>query len=307
MKRTIRLAMMIVGIALACSGCTRGTEQQVRALSQQFMQAYKEQDLGVMRAIYPAVEHIDIFYASDSATVDAVDPVEHTAQYRVSVTSYVIDPGKAPVQRRVVLLFAPVDGASGTYQIIDSEGIAGWPDYPIFEFARRTGCFGHDLALTDQQAMKRLEVARQMLFAFSADMLDELTASIRIMQVHVLGRDAGMVRARAVVSNDSDYTLPDLRYAIVYYGEGDSELGKESGWVTQEAFGTGDTVSFDFLTHYNPAATSCDFRLDFDLELIMQFVMTDDVYTGDEYASFVADSSDADAASDEAGAVRVAV
>lgn len=141
--------------------------------------------------------------------------------------------------------------------------------------------------LTDQQAIYRLRVAKDLLFYFSKLMYLDLEENIRVTHTRILEKDKQQAHGSAVVENGSDYTLPDLKYIIVYYDDNDRKIGEQSGWVTQTPFESGKSVAFDFYTNYDEVAASADFKLDFDLDLIMQFVMEDDVYTGREYDEFV--------------------
>lgn len=287
MKCQVLQFFAILCLLVGLTGCD-SNRRRAQASAQEFMKAYQEQDVERMRELYPKVDRIEIFYATDSSYLESVDPIEQSDEYRVSFIGLCRVEGDSIETRRVALILRPADESNRAYLIVDSEGVAAWDSYPTYAFALHTGCLAEGAALTDQQALDRLDTAQEMLFDFSTRLYDELEQNIRIMQVHVMGRDAGMVRARAVVSNDSDYTLPDLKYLIVYYDDKDAELASENGWVTQRELGSGESVTFDFLTSYNPAATSCDFKLDFDVDLIMDFVLNDDIYTGNEYAAFIA-------------------
>ena len=48
-------------------------------------------------------------------------------------------------------------------------------------------------------------------------------------------------------------------------------------------FPSGDSIRFYFETNFDKKAVDASFKLDFDLELILEFVLNDNIYKGNEY------------------------
>lgn len=282
-------AYSIVGfwICILFYACTGKTKTEVAESARGFMAAYKEQDIAQMRIYYPDIDNIDIFYASDTAFIEEVIPLSDSGDYQVDIVSVYMTEDNGPEMQHVTLFMTNTGQKQPAYRITDSYGIASCKSYPHYKFAVQTGCLVPDSDLTDQQAIYRLRVAKDLLFYFSKLMYQDLEQNIRVTHTRILEQGKLNAHGSALVENSSDYTLPDLKYIIVYYDDNDRKVGEQSGWVTQAPFESGKTVSFEFFTTFDEAAATADFRLDFDLDLIMQFVMEDDVYTGREYDEFV--------------------
>ena len=111
--------------------------------------------------------------------------------------------------------------------------------------------------------------------------------NIIVTDKRLISKDLNHAMGCAIVINNTEFSLPDLKYVITYYDIDNKKVAEDSGWITQEPFASGDTLKFNFETNFNKKATDATFKLDFDLELILQFVMDDDIYTGDEYVAFI--------------------
>lgn len=285
--RLVAYSIVVFWVSLWICSCSGGDKAKVEESTRSFMSAYKEQDIEQMRVYYPAIDNIEIFFASDTSFIEEVIPVNRSGDYQVNVTSIYMNEDNSPEMQHIILFLQPVDEQKRDFRITDSQGIASWKSYPHYKFAVQTGCITPAADLTDQQAIYRLRVAKDLLFYFSKLMYLDLEDNIRVTHTRILEKDKQQAHGSAVVENGSDYTLPDLKYIIVYYDDNDRKIGEQSGWVTQTPFESGKSVTFDFYTNYDEVAATADFKLDFDLDLIMQFVMEDDVYTGREYDEFV--------------------
>lgn len=279
----------IVGflVLLFIQSCADEAKTKVANSAEEFMAAYHDQDIARMRVVYPGIDNIEIFYASDTSFIESITPLSSSGEYQVEVVSLYLNQENTPEIQNVTLFFVPVDNKEQPFQISDSYGIASWSSYPHYNFAVQTGCMRSSNDLTDQQAMQRLRVAKDLLFYFSKLMYQDLEENIRLTQTTILEQKNQRAHGKAIVENQSDYTLPDLKYIIVYYDENDRKIGEEGGWVTQSPIESGQKIAFDFVTSFDKEAATADFKLDFDLNLIMEFVMGDDVYTGREYEEFV--------------------
>ncbi|MGL4293509.1 MAG: hypothetical protein ACRCSQ_08035 [Bacteroidales bacterium] len=274
-------------VLILIQSCADGSRNRVEEQAVEFMEAYRGQDIARMRLLYPAIDNIDVFVASDTSFVSHVIPMSREGEFQVEVVSIYMTENNTPEVQNVMLFFEPIDSKRKGYRIYDSKGIASWNNYPHSQFAVETGCIDPRADMTDQQATYRLRVAKDLLFYFSKLMYKELEENIHLTQTHILDHQNQHAKGKAVVENASDYTLPDLKYVIVYYDDQDQKIGEEGGWVTQSPIESGQVVAFEFETSYDKQATTADFKLDFDLELILQFVLNDDIYNGSEYEAFV--------------------
>lgn len=287
--RLVAYSIIVFCISLLMCGCSGGDKSKVEKSVQGFMNAYKEQNIEQMRVYYPTIDNIEIFYASDTSFIEEIVPIANTDNYEVKVASFYINEENNPEMQSLTFFIQPAKGQKHGFRIVDSQGLGSWRSYPHYKFAVQTGCITPTMTLSDQQASQRLRVAKDLLFYFSKLMYHDLEANIRVKQTKILEQDKKKAHASVIVENTSDYTLPDLKYHIVYYDEKERKIGEESGWVTQEPFESGKAIEFEFYSNYDEATASADFKLDFDLDLIMQFVLEDDAYTGREYEEFIAE------------------
>lgn len=275
-----------VWICMLFCACAGKAKTEVAMSAREFMAAYKDQDIAQMRIYYPEIDNIDIFYASDTSFIEDIIKLNDGGDYQVNVVSVYLTDENKPEMQNIVLFMMPGDTDNTPYRIVDSHGIASWKSYPHYKFAVQTGCITPDKDFTDQQAIYRLRVAKDLLFYFSKLMYQDLEENIRLTGTQFFEQGQQQAHGRALVENGSDYTLPDLKYVILYYDDDNRKIGEQSGWVTQSPLESGKTVAFEFITTFEKEAATADFRLDFDLDLIMEFVMDDDVYTGNEYEEF---------------------
>lgn len=284
MKQIGALTFLILTFLVV--SCSNPDKEHIQATATDFMEALKNQDVQKMHELYPDITNIDIFYASDTSFLQTIELISKDVAQVNYVSQYLNEAGGMETRKVILFLKSDKDQPNG-YVIADSYGLCSWESYPHFPFAIHTGCIETDSDLTDQQAIAQLKIAKDLLFYYAKLLYQDLETNIRITSSTILEQDTQKASGRAVVANSSAYTLPDLRYVIVYYDEMNREIGNEGGWVTQEAFPSGQEISFDFVTNFDPDAATASFKLDFDLELILQFVMEDDVYSGNEYKDFV--------------------
>lgn len=278
----------IVGLlfALILQSCSQSNQNSVLNSTKQFLAALKAQDIAGMRVVYPDIDNLDIFYASDTAFIESITPLDSNG-YRVDVVSFYLNEEKGLETQNIIFFFYPASVKSSVYQIKDSYGVSSWTNYPHYKFALQTGCLASDAELSDQQAMYRLRVAKDLLFYFSKLMYQDLEEHVRIINPAVVMKNKLGASGEAVVENLSEYTLPDLRYKIIYYDDDDRKIAEDTGWVTQQPLESGQKVHFKFATSFDQNASTADFQLDFDLNLILEFVLHDDIYTGEEYKQFI--------------------
>ncbi|MEG1615880.1 MAG: hypothetical protein RR202_05100 [Bacteroidales bacterium] len=269
------------------SACQKNGREDAEATAKEFLGALKEQDIGKMTALYPEVSNIEIFYASDTSYIEESFQLPKELIQVNAVSKYVNEEGEQETHMIVLFLQKPVGKYTSSYVILDSFGLCSAESYPHYQFARNTGCITEEEQLTDQQSIRQLKIAKDLLFFYAKQLYQELEENVQIVRSTIQEQDSDQAKGHALVQNNSDYTLPDLRYIIVYYNDKDQEIGNEGGWVTQEALPSGKAIQFEFTTNFNQEAATAAFKLDFDLDLILQFVLEDDIYTGNEYHQYV--------------------
>ena len=285
--KLFKFMLIIIG-AVLLTNCNLKEKNDVENSAKGFFQAYQKVDLPKMKEYYPDVDNIDIFVVSDTAIIERIMNIANDG-FIVKANSFFLNEKGNLEIREIKLFMYPQKDNKDKYIIVDSYGICGCNNYPHYEFALNTGCVDKESKMTEQESIYRLRVAKDLLFYFSKKMYNELEENVMIVSSSINKQDKYRAYGDATVANKSEFTLPDLRYIIVYYNEDGKVIGEDGGWVTKKPFSSGESIRFDFMTDFAMDVVDASFKLDFDLELILQFVMTDDIYTGSEYDDFLSE------------------
>lgn len=276
----------IIFVSLLLFACSREKEHKAEDVAIEFMSALKLQEFEKMRVIYPAVENIEIFYASDHFEVIGVEGLPGSV-FQVNILSHYKNE-EGVQEENLIELFIEKEREEQTSNLIifDSKGISSLESYPHYKFAVNTGCIDVETYLTDQQAHQKLLESKQMLFAYAKDLYIILEENVRVVSATITQHSSNRATGRAVISNESPFNLPILRYMIVYYDESSQIIHKDKGVVTNEPLLSGKSLVFDFVTQFDEKAANAAFKIEFDLDLILEFVMQDESYSGREYEEF---------------------
>lgn len=268
----------------AQASCQRGLSGEARHVVESFLKAWQRQDTRLMQELYPASEQMDFFYTSDEAHIASVVRASTSRQLRISVVSTFFGAHQEQVQRHIT--FVVDDSTPGACHIDDSFGLACWERYPYYTFACRTGCVTDPATLSDVTLAERMRCARRMLVAFSQALYEQLDREIRIAENTSTYNDGTRTEGVALIQNDSPYSLPRLRYSVIFYNDSQKEVGRVGGWITQETFSPGDVCAFCYEAEISPGATLMSLVPDFEVELIVDYVMGSEDYSGAEYENF---------------------
>ncbi len=277
------LLLMLLLLPMQAS-CRQGGTHEARQLVESFLKAWQQQDTRLMVELYPAAQQMDFFYTTDEAHVTAVvrSPASH--HLRISVVSTHFGAHREAVQRHIT--FVVNDGTPGACRIGDSYGLACWERYPYYTFACRTGCVPSPTVLSDVATAGRMRLARQMLVAYSQALYEQLDREISIAESTPTFNDGKHTEGVALVQNNSPYSLPRLRYSVIFFDDSRREVGRTGGWITRETFAPGDVCAFCYEAEISPGATLMTLVPDFEVEMIVDYVMGAEDYQGTEYEDF---------------------
>ena len=93
---------------------------------------------------------------------------------------------------------------------------------------------------------------------------------------------------KVIVKNNSTFSIPNVKYEITYYDRNDNKITMDDGYVSYDALGAGDSKSFTFYTSYVGNASSAMISLNFDEDLINDYVLQSE-YEGNEYSAYLAE------------------
>ena len=249
------------------NSCSTSKENMAKTTASSFLVALQKQDMSGMRIYYPDIDNIEVFFACDTFVINHINPIDENG-FQIKASNYYLNESKDIVVKEVILFIYPDDynaisvnikNNTGFY-ITDSYGLCSWKNYPHYEFARNTGCINDKLILSDQQAVHRLRVAKDLLFYFSKRMHNEMENNIIVTDKRLISKDLNHAMGCAIVINNTEFSLPDLKYVITYYDIDNKKVAEDSGWITQEPFASGDTLKFNFETNFNKKATDATDR-----------------------------------------------
>jgi hypothetical protein len=282
----------------AQAACQRSRNAEARHLVESFLKAWQHQDTRLMQELYPAAQQMEFFYTSDEAHITTIMRASTAHQLRIGVVSTFFGNHSEQVQRHIT--FVVDDATPGACHIDDSYGLACWERYPYYTFACRTGCIPDPATMSDVTLADRMKCARRMLVAFSQALYEQLDREIHIAESTPTFNDGTRTEGVALIQNDSPYSLPRLRYSIIFYNDSRKELGRVGGWITQETFSPGDVCAFCYEADVAPGATLMSLIPDFEVELIVDYVMGAEDYSGSEYEDFKRRAEEGERRPDEA-------
>jgi len=283
-NKVITLLMFFSVLFLEAS-CQNKSEQEARQTIETFIKAWQQQDVALMEELYPGIKQMDFFYSSDKADIVEVTR-EGNGQLRVRINSIFVTQTKQEVQRRIVFIVVPDNNRLGLYHIRDSYGLACWERYPYYKFALHTGCIPSSEMASDVELSSRMNRAKQMVFVYSQALYDRLSEDVHIVENTMTRNDGRHSEGVALVQNDSQFHLPGLQYSIIFYNETHQEMGRHQGWVTHDIFPAGEACAFNYEADIVQGASLMYFVLDFDVEMIVDYVLSYSEYTGREYNDF---------------------
>ena len=253
----------------------------------EFFSAVSENDTTKMWNLYPALKDYSIYYKSDECVIREKETKELTDE-KVSVTvdnSFTNAFGKK-FNQTITLFLKPNGDNKDTYKIYDSKGIADYKNGNIFyTFSTKTGCIDKNADLTDQEIIQKLKIAQKMMTNYYFDIYVKLQCLVFVTSSNWELGYGNSASGKIIVKNLSGFNLPNLKYKVKYYDSRGNEVTSDNGYVTYDMFMSGNSKSFTVYTSYVGNATKAKIDLDFDAEMILNYVANQD-YTGKEFEEY---------------------
>lgn len=276
----------IVLVATILIGCSGKQKELAENTTKEFFSALKDDNAAKVKELYPNFKNIGSYYKSDKIEVEEVKVLE---EKKVSVkvkNSFTNGYGKT-FEQTIVLYLEPYNGDDETYIIYDSKGIRGYDDDDDdYTFALKVGAIDKNTNLTDQEVAAIFETTDRMKLLFSIETLSELKTNVTVTSWSWENGYGGSASGKGIVKNNSSFNIPKLKYKLTYLDANDNEITTDDGYVTYDKLGAGGSKSFTFYTSYVGNATRARIELDFDIEMIEEYVVSRQ-YTGNEYKDFL--------------------
>ncbi len=273
--------------SLMFAGCGYVKNSDPQPVLDEFMSAWKNEDVEKMISIYPDVSVMEIFYASDTAFIENIYQLNEGSFRAKVVNTYKNEKGKEEKKNLIFILKKQGKNNGKSFLISDSYGFCCWSQYPYYTFANNTGCIPKSKNLSDKELYDQMVIARDLLFDTAKKLYLNLTDNIIIESTNISKHNNDTIKGYAEITNKSDYNLPELKYVIYFFDNNHKQIGTDSGWITKTNFDSGKKMRFSFITTKARGAKDASFEIDFDLALILDFVINDNGYSGAEYDEFV--------------------
>jgi hypothetical protein len=284
-KRKILQLSYIVLIAITMINCSGKRKGLAENTTKEFFSAIKNDNSSKISDLYPDFGKIGTYYKSDEIVIKETKALNDKKVSVMVENSFTNGFGKK-FNQTINLYLKPDENDKNIYKIYDSKGITGYEEKEEYIFAVKTGGIKKNVELTDQETAKKLKIASKLMVKYVIEMLLELKTNVKVVSWSWENGYGGSASGKAIVKNNSDFNLPKLKYKITYYRNGD-EITTDDGYVTHDKFMAGMSKSFTFYTSYVGNANTANISLDFDTEMILNY-LTSKEYTGKEYEEFLA-------------------
>ena len=254
-----------------------GYKKEAKEVTQDFFSAIKNNKEEKMVELYPEVGNLQNYYKSDTIIVKEVKELEDK-KYSVALTNKFTNGFGKNTESDIIIYTKPKDDKkpSDGYVIYDSKGLCNLSDDPIYMFAKRKGYIQGD-TLTDQQISKKYSEASTAIISLSLKFYTYLTENVTIANWNWETSDYSYsASGRGVVRNNTQYTIPNVKYVVTYLKGNGTEVTQDDGYVTYDEIRPYGMKSFSFYTSYVGDASRAKIRLEFDNDFILKTVANGD-------------------------------
>ena len=234
MKHLRLLSCLLISFLFV--SCEYNTE--VRRVAEDFFDALKVGDVTKMIELYPEVSELGSAYPSVGISIKKINQLPDSTYEVVLLNTYANRMGATrDIETRLFIQPHNPDASEEGYYIYDSQGLF-FPeaDPARIDFQEHTNKF--------------------------ADYLREnVVADWNWENTYGYGSGSG------VITNNTEFTIPDISFVITYYKRDGTEVTKDSGRLSFELRPSG-TESFSFVTNHIGNASKAEVTLNFDQDFL---------------------------------------
>ncbi len=260
------------------SGCTESKlKEQASTTALQFFQAVRNEDADKALALYPRFDNFETYYKSDSAIVKGV--THQDSLFIVTVHNHFTNGLGKKTEKTIYLVLKPVDEKSMT--IVNSSGLSDFTAEDTYSVGLGTGCLTTSDTL-DQSILLGMNKASAIKVDQAVDLLLKLRKGCVVSDWTWETGYAGSASGKGIVTNLTGFSIPRLKYKITFKDGGGNAITEDDGYVSVDPIQDGSSKSFSFYTSYVGNASKASIELDFDSDLLLEFVGKRDDWTGKE-------------------------
>lgn len=263
---TVILSGMICIVASSCK--SDKTKKEAEAKAREFFSAIKNENEEELSRLYPGISNFEHYFKSDSGKI--VSTSEASGIITVTVDNrYTNTFGK--LSEESIRLYYKVDSI-GNANLYDTKGLTDFAENNNYIFASKTGCIVSRIDTTDQQILRKLKRAKEVMLDKAVALYLELKTNIRVINWNWESGYGGSASGNAIVWNGSTYRIPKLRYKVTYRDQIGNPITTDDGYVTYDGLDAGESKSFTFYTSYVGGASKASIELLFDDDVILNYL-----------------------------------
>jgi hypothetical protein len=265
-------------ICLAAFSCRSDkVKKEADAKTREFFLTLKNEDEKGLARLYPGFSKFEQYYKSDSGKI--ISTTEANGIITVTVDNRFTNKFGKSSQEMISLCY--MTDSLGRAVLYDSKGLSDFDENDNFIFGIKTGCIDNRTDTTDQQILRKLKRARQVMLEKAVSVYLELKTTIRVITWNWESGLGGSGSGQGIVRNSSTFSVPKLKYKVTYKDQLENVITSDDGYVTYDALDAGESKSFTFYTSYIGGASKASIELLFDDDMIFRYLSKKD-WTGNE-------------------------
>lgn len=273
-----RLTFWSLSLATAFISCESSRlKKEAELKAKEFFSVLKDGDEKRLTLLYSGFEKFDTYYKSDSARINSSS--EKNEVITVVIQNRFTN-GYGKLTEKIISLMFRKD-STGQLKIIDSKGLSDFADKNEYIFGINTGCIKKESDTTDQQILMALEKSKAVMLDQALSVYIELKNQLKVVNWNWESGYGGSGSGKGIVRNCSTFSVPKLKYKVTYKTNSGDPVTSDEGYITYDAINAGESKSFTFYTSYIGNATRASIDLDFDEDLIYNYLAKKD-WTGKE-------------------------
>jgi len=274
----LKICILLCGICIFELSCrSNKTKKEAESKAKEFFTLLRNGDAKGLTRLYPDFNKFEEYYKSDSGKI--VSTIEANGVIAVTVDNRFTNKfGK--LSQETISLYYKVDSLRRAI-LYDSKGLSDFDDNDDFNFGSKTGCINNRTDTTDQQIIKKLKKAKQVMLSKAVSVYVELKTDIRVTSWNWESGYGGSASGKAIVYNGAAFSIPKLKYKVTYKDLLGNTITSDDGYVTYNGLDARESKSFTFYTSYIGGALKASIELIFDDELIFKYLSKKD-WTGNE-------------------------
>jgi len=271
--------VLLIALVLSLFACDGKKKELSKIVVKEFFNAVKNDNKSEMIKLYPDIEKIEEYYKSDEINIKGAKVLEDKSVSVEVENNYTNGMGKK-FSQKIILYLKPLDEEAKVYRIFDSKGMTNYEEKKTYQFAINIGCIDKSLDLTDQEINNKIKESGDIMVKMALELAKKLKEEIKIESWQWEAK-RGYATGKAIVKNNSSYSVPNIKYLVTYYDGNNKEIVQDQGVINYDALEPGSSKSFTFYTNYVGAAKNAGIAVNFDTFFLLNYIL-DGKYNGTE-------------------------